>query len=99
VADVGLIAYLIILFFVGLFVGALARLLLPGPDPMGIGMTALVGICGTFSAGLFSWYVLHRHGAGLVLSLLFSMLVVWIYRHSRGASDGRRGFTGRGRRF
>jgi uncharacterized membrane protein YeaQ/YmgE (transglycosylase-associated protein family) len=93
---VGLIVYLIILFFVGLFVGALARLLLPGPDPMGIGMTALVGICGTFSAGLFSWYVLHRHGAGLVLSVIFSMLVVWIYRHSRGGTYGRHGFGRQG---
>jgi uncharacterized membrane protein YeaQ/YmgE (transglycosylase-associated protein family) len=81
---VSLIVYLIILFVVGLFVGALARLLLPGPDPMGLGMTALVGLCGTFSAGLFSWYVLHRHGAGLLLSLVFSMLIVWIYRRSRG---------------
>lgn len=87
----GLLLYLFILFFGGLIVGALARLLLPGPDPMGIGMTALVGICGTLSAGLFSWYVLHRHGAGLVLSVLFSMLVVWIYRHSRGGVYQRRG--------
>lgn len=71
--------YLIVLFFVvGVVVGALARLLLPGPDPMGIGLTALVGLCGAVSAGLFSWYVLHRHGAGLVLSVVFSMLVVWI---------------------
>ena len=93
----GLLAYLIILFFAGLFVGALARLLLPGPDPMGIAMTALVGICGTFSAGLFSWYVLHRHGAGLVLSLVFSMLVVWIYRRSRSEGYGR-GTTGGSRR-
>jgi uncharacterized membrane protein YeaQ/YmgE (transglycosylase-associated protein family) len=95
----GIVIYLIILFFVGLFVGALARLLLPGPDPMGIGMTALVGICGTLSAGLFSWYVLHRHGAGLVLSVVFSMLVVWIYRHSRGGMYGRQGFGGRRRPF
>ncbi len=81
----------LVLFIIGLFVGALARLLLPGPDPMSIGMTALVGILGTFSAGLFSWYVLHRHGAGLVLSVLFSMLVVWTYRRSRGGFSGRRG--------
>jgi uncharacterized membrane protein YeaQ/YmgE (transglycosylase-associated protein family) len=87
---VGLIVYLIILFIIGLFVGALARLLLPGPDPMSIGMTALVGLCGTFSAGLFSWYVLHRHGGGLLLSIVFSMLVVWIYRRSRtGTYRGR----------
>jgi uncharacterized membrane protein YeaQ/YmgE (transglycosylase-associated protein family) len=87
---VSLLVYLIILFFVGLVVGAVARLLLPGPDPMGIAMTALVGLCVTFSAGLFSWYVLHRHGAGLVLSVAFSMLVVWIYRRSRGAGNPRR---------
>jgi uncharacterized membrane protein YeaQ/YmgE (transglycosylase-associated protein family) len=96
---VGLIAYLVILFILGLFVGALARLLLPGPDPMGIAMTAVVGVCGTFSAGLFSWYVLHRHGAGLLLSVVFSMLLVWIYRRSRGASYGRQGLGGRRRPF
>jgi uncharacterized membrane protein YeaQ/YmgE (transglycosylase-associated protein family) len=90
---VGLIAYLIILFVVGLFVGALARLLLPGPDPMGLGMTAAIGVGGSFVAGLFSWYVLHRHGGGLVLSVLFSMLLVWLVRRSRGA-----GYAGRGRR-
>src|SRR5256885_7790749 len=90
-----LIAYLIILFLVGLFVGALARLLLPGPDPMGIGMTALVGICGTLSAGLFSWYVLHRHGGGLILSVLFSMLVVWIYRRTRTGGSRTGGFATR----
>lgn len=94
----GIIVYLIILFLVGLFVGALARLLLPGPDPMSIGMTALVGICGTFSAGLFAWYVLHRHGAGLLLSLVFSMLLVWLYRRSHGGSSRRLGF-GRRRRW
>jgi len=66
-----LIAFLILLALVGLVVGAVARLLLPGPDPMGVGMTIVVGLLGSFSAGLFSWYVLHRHGAGLILSVLF----------------------------
>jgi uncharacterized membrane protein YeaQ/YmgE (transglycosylase-associated protein family) len=88
-----LIAYLIILLVVGLFVGALARLLLPGPDPMGLGMTAVIGVCGSFAAGLFSWYVLHRHGGGLLLSVVFSMLLVWLFRRSRGGSH-----VGRGRR-
>lgn len=90
----GIVIYLIILFVIGLVVGALARLLLPGPDPMSVGMTALIGIAGTLSAGLFAWYVLHRHGAGLLLSLVFSMLLVWIYRRSSGSSGrfgGRRG--------
>jgi uncharacterized membrane protein YeaQ/YmgE (transglycosylase-associated protein family) len=64
----GLIVFLIIALFIGLFVGALARLLLPGPDPMGLGTTALIGIAGSFIAAIFSWYVLHRHGAGVAVS-------------------------------
>ncbi len=90
----GLLTYLIILFVLGLFVGALARLLLLGPDPMGLVMTALIGLCGTFAAGLFSWFVLHRHGAGLLLSVLFSMLLVWLFRRSRGGGYSRRGGRG-----
>ncbi len=86
----GLLIYLIILFVIGLVVGALARLLLPGRDPMGLGMTALIGVLGTFSAGLFSWYVLHRHGGGLLLSIVFSMLLVWLYRRSHGGGYQRR---------
>jgi uncharacterized membrane protein YeaQ/YmgE (transglycosylase-associated protein family) len=95
----GLLVYLVLLFFVGLVVGALARLLLPGPDPMGLGMTAAVGLCGTFSAGLFSWYVLHRHVAGLLLSVLFSMLLVWLYRRWRVRESGRATAPGRRRHW
>ena len=86
----GLLVYLIFLFVIGVIVGGVARLLLPGPDPMGIGMTALVGVSGTLVAGLFSWYVLHRHGGGLVLSVLFSMLLVWLYRRSQTGRGYRR---------
>jgi uncharacterized membrane protein YeaQ/YmgE (transglycosylase-associated protein family) len=77
-----LLLFLILVAIVGLIVGALARLLLPGPDPMGIGGTILVGLAGSFIAGLFSWFVLHRHGAGLILSVIFSMLLLWFRRRS-----------------
>ncbi len=77
-----LVVFLILLALLGLVVGALARLLLPGPDPMGIGGTILVGLTGTFIAGLFSWFVLHRHGAGLILSVLFAMVLLWLLRRS-----------------
>ena len=46
-----LIAYLIVLAVFGLVVGALARLLVPGPDPMGVGLTILVGLCGHSAPG------------------------------------------------
>ena len=94
----GIILYLIILFIVGLFIGAIARLLLPGPDPMGVGMTALIGVGGSLLAGLFAWYVLHRHGAGIILSIVFSMLLVWLYRRSAAGGAGA-GMGMRRRRF
>ena len=80
----GLIAYLIILFFVGLLVGALARLALPGRDPMSIFQTALVGIAGSFAAGLVYMALFHRNGGGILLSVLFSTLIVYAIRRSRG---------------
>ncbi|MCW3031554.1 MAG: hypothetical protein JWM66_1687 [Solirubrobacterales bacterium] len=83
-----LIVFLVLLVAIGLIVGALARLLLPGPDPMGVGATILLGIAGSFLAGLFSWYVLNRHGAGLLLSIVFSMLLLWIRRRSLARQDG-----------
>jgi uncharacterized membrane protein YeaQ/YmgE (transglycosylase-associated protein family) len=80
--GVSLILFLILLAVIGLIVGALARLLLPGPDPMGVGGTILLGLAGSFIAGVFSWFVLHRHGAGLLLSVLFAMLLLWFRRRS-----------------
>jgi len=80
-----LIPFLILVVVSGLVVGALARLLLIDP---GIGGTILLGLAGSFIAGLFSWSVLHRHDAGLLLSVLFSMLLLWLRRRSlerRGA--------------
>jgi uncharacterized membrane protein YeaQ/YmgE (transglycosylase-associated protein family) len=79
-----LVLFLILLVVAGLVVGALARLLLPGPDPMGMGGTILVGLAGSFIAGIFSWFVLHRHGAGLIASVVFSMLLLWLRRRSVG---------------
>jgi uncharacterized membrane protein YeaQ/YmgE (transglycosylase-associated protein family) len=86
---VGLLLFLILVALVGLVVGALARLFLPGPDPMGVGGTILLGLAGSFIAGLFSWFVLHRHGAGLILSVVFSMLLLWFRRRSYGGGARR----------
>lgn len=83
-----LILFLIFAAVIGLVVGALARLLLPGPDPMGVVGTILIGLAGSFIAGLFSWYVLNRHGAGLLLSVAFSMLLLWLRRRSAAGRGG-----------
>ena len=80
------IAYVITLLFIGLLVGALARLALPGRDPMSIWATIAVGLVGSFLAGLVSALAFGRNGAGLVLSVLFSTVIVYAIRRSRGGT-------------
>lgn len=77
-----LILFIILLAFFGLVVGALARLLLPGPDPMGVGETILLGLAGSFVGGLFSWYALKGRGSGLLISIVCAMLLLVLRRLS-----------------
>jgi uncharacterized membrane protein YeaQ/YmgE (transglycosylase-associated protein family) len=80
------IAYLILLALGGLFVGALARLALPGRDPMSLGWTMLIGIAGSFAAGLLWWLLFERQGGSILLSVAFATLIVYLVRRSRGGS-------------
>jgi uncharacterized membrane protein YeaQ/YmgE (transglycosylase-associated protein family) len=82
----GLILYLILLAIGGLIVGALARLALPGPDPMGIGQTIVVGLAGSFLAGIVTWLLFGRGYGGFILSVLFATAIVYLIRRSRGGS-------------
>jgi len=73
------IALLVFLAVWGLIVGALARLALPGPDPMGILATIGLGLAGSFLGGLLAGLLWHR-AAGFVFSVLCSILVLYLYR-------------------
>jgi uncharacterized membrane protein YeaQ/YmgE (transglycosylase-associated protein family) len=95
----GLLTYLILLALSGLIVGALARLALPGPDPMGIGTTILIGIAGSFVGGLITALLFRRNGAGIVVSVLCATAIVYMIRRSRGGSITDPGLGGRRRRF
>jgi uncharacterized membrane protein YeaQ/YmgE (transglycosylase-associated protein family) len=63
----------------GLIVGALARLALPGPDPMSILATIGLGIAGSFVGGIVSWLFL-GHAGGLVFSVLAATLLLYLHR-------------------
>ena len=81
-----MIGYIISLCVIGLIVGALARLALPGRDPMSIVQTMLVGIAGSLVAGLVYAALFHRNGGGFIASVLFSMVIVYVIRRARGGS-------------
>ncbi len=82
----GVIAYLIGLVLTGLVVGALGRLVIPGKDPMSISMTILIGIAASFIAGLVWWAISGHDGGGIILSVVFAALIVYLIRRSRGGA-------------
>ncbi|HEY6759211.1 MAG TPA: hypothetical protein VI318_06960 [Baekduia sp.] len=80
-----LLLYIILLFFSGLIVGGLARLALPGPDPMSIWATVGIGLVGSFVGGLIMYAITGgRNGGGFVVSVLVATGIVYLVRRSRG---------------
>jgi uncharacterized membrane protein YeaQ/YmgE (transglycosylase-associated protein family) len=71
----------IVYILVGLVVGFLARLLLPGRDPIGILGTILLGIVGAVVGG-FLWQLVfgENRGVSWIGSVIVAMLLLWIYR-------------------
>jgi uncharacterized membrane protein YeaQ/YmgE (transglycosylase-associated protein family) len=88
---------LILFLVVGLVVGFLARAIMPGPDPMSVWMTGLLGIAGSF----LGWVIGRAFGlyhnaislrpAGFVMSLLGALILLAVVRavRRRRASDVR----------
>jgi uncharacterized membrane protein YeaQ/YmgE (transglycosylase-associated protein family) len=71
--------FLLALAFSGLIVGALARLALPGPDPMGILATIGLGLAGSFVGGIVSWLFL-GHAGGIIVAVLCATLLLYLHR-------------------
>ncbi|HYG96557.1 MAG TPA: GlsB/YeaQ/YmgE family stress response membrane protein [Solirubrobacterales bacterium] len=81
------VLFILGLIVMGLIVGALARLLLPGRDPMSLFETMLVGIGGSLVAGLIAYYAFdEEEGAGFFASLICAIAIVYIVRKVRERS-------------
>jgi len=76
--------HILSMIIVGLIVGALAKLLMPGRDPGGIIITMALGIAGAVLAGwlghALGWYRTGDQGPGIIASIIGSMLILGIYR-------------------
>jgi uncharacterized membrane protein YeaQ/YmgE (transglycosylase-associated protein family) len=75
----GIIAFIIVIAVFGLITGALARLALPGPDPMSVPATIGLGIGGTFIGGIVARVFLGT-GGGLIFAVLGAILILYLYR-------------------
>jgi len=85
----------------GLIIGLIARLLYPGRQPMGILMTMVLGVVGSFLGGFVSWMFGFDpadgpfQGAGWIMSIVGALVVVWIglFAASNGANRTRSNIT------
>jgi uncharacterized membrane protein YeaQ/YmgE (transglycosylase-associated protein family) len=85
--------FIIVMLIVGLVAGALARLLLPGDDPMGLVATLVLGLVGSLVGGFLGWVLFGRDAedgafqtAGLIGSIIGAVIVLAIWRATHGRS-------------
>jgi uncharacterized membrane protein YeaQ/YmgE (transglycosylase-associated protein family) len=86
---IGLIVYL---FIVGMIAGFLARLLVPGRNPMGFWATVLLGIVGSFIGGFLGYVLFNKdvnEGAlqpsGIIGSIIGAIIALLTYRALTGS--------------
>jgi len=82
-----MLTFIITLLVVGLIAGFLARLIVPGEDPMGISGTIVLGIVGSFIGGLVGYALFGKDAAdgalqpaGIIGSILGAIVALLVYR-------------------
>ncbi|HLI39743.1 MAG TPA: GlsB/YeaQ/YmgE family stress response membrane protein [Streptosporangiaceae bacterium] len=89
-----MIGFIIALAIIGLIAGAIARLLVPGRDPIGFLGTIVLGMLGSFVGGFIETAVqyhtvsIHQfHPTGLIGSIIGAIVLLVLWRlsgHERG---------------
>lgn len=81
------------LIAVGLVIGLVARLLLPGSDPIGLVGTLIVGIVGAIIGG-YAWRALFgdTDGVEVIGGILAAVLLLYLYRKAVAGSTSARRF-------
>jgi uncharacterized membrane protein YeaQ/YmgE (transglycosylase-associated protein family) len=89
----GLILFLLI---IGIVAGFLARAIVPGSDPLGIGGTILLGVVGSFIGGFLGYLLFREDGAegalqpsGIIGSVIGAIIALLVYRAANGRSVSR----------
>ena len=77
---------------IGLIVGVIAKLLMPGKDPGGWVVAIILGLAGSFVAGFLGrslgWYA-DGESAGFIFSIVGAMLLLFIWRAASKNKGGR----------
>ena len=91
-----MVGFIIMLLVVGFIVGAIARLLMPGRDPIGVIGTIALGVAGSFVGGFLqnlvefhSLSVHSFHSVGIIGSIIGAWVLLLLLRLTR-LEPGRR---------
>lgn len=84
-----MLGFILTMLIVGLVAGFLARALVPGRDPMGLGATIVLGVIGSFVGGFLGYLLMGKdldEGAlqpsGLIGSVIGSIIALLVYRQT-----------------
>ena len=89
-----MLGFIIALIIIGAIAGFIARAVVPGPDPMGIVGTIVLGIVGSFVGGFLGYLIFHKDASqgalqpsGIIGSIIGAIVVLLVYRAAtRGRS-------------
>jgi uncharacterized membrane protein YeaQ/YmgE (transglycosylase-associated protein family) len=88
--------FILMLIIIGAIAGFVARLLVPGPDPMGIFATIVLGIIGSFIGGFLGYILFGKdinEGAlqpsGIIGSIVGAIIALLVYRFATRRSHPR----------
>jgi uncharacterized membrane protein YeaQ/YmgE (transglycosylase-associated protein family) len=89
-----MLTFIVTLAIIGLIAGFIARLIVPGSDPMGIVGTLVLGVVGSFIGGFLGYVLMGKdiqEGAlqpsGILGSIIGAVIALLLYR----VANGRRG--------
>ena len=90
-----MIGSILALLIMGLLVGIVAKMLVPGRDPGGIVVTAIIGVAGAILGGFLASEVLNRSGVlgfnlyTFVVGLIGAVILLLLYHAVNGGFRGR----------
>jgi uncharacterized membrane protein YeaQ/YmgE (transglycosylase-associated protein family) len=89
-----MIGFILYMLVIGIVAGFLARLIVPGRDPMSVGATIVLGIIGSFIGGFLGYIITGKdfqdgalQASGLIGSVIGAIIALLVYNamtHRRG---------------
>ena len=88
-----MLGFLLVMLLIGAVAGFIARAVVPGPDPMGVLGTIVLGIVGSFVGGFLGYLLFHKDAsdgalqpAGLIGAIVGAIIALLVYRSVSGRS-------------